>query len=76
MNSCLEDLQELRINLLKATISSCTCFTMSPDIKYHDVDCRYRLIQRASNLSVKIENSLKEILEKNHVQPKREDWEL
>jgi hypothetical protein len=37
-------------NLISASIGSCSCNTMSPDLVYHAIDCRF------SNISLAIES--------------------
>lgn len=40
-------IQSTTLKLLQHTIASCTCFTKTNDIKYHNEDCRYRVISEA-----------------------------
>lgn len=42
----MEDLQR---RLMRAQIASCTCRTKTPDIQYHDTDCRYRVLAEAQH---------------------------
>ncbi len=31
--------------LNRATVASCTCLTKTPEVEYHDENCRYRLLR-------------------------------
>ncbi len=33
----------------RATVASCSCLTKTPDWQYHEINCRYRLLQEAAD---------------------------
>jgi hypothetical protein len=35
------------VRLAKATVASCECMTKTPEVKFHNEDCRYRIIMEA-----------------------------
>lgn len=42
-----ESKEDLIVKLAKACVGGCTCLTKTPEIKFHDVGCHYRLFTEA-----------------------------
>lgn len=44
-----QDVEPLKMRLLKATIGSCSCDTKTHELAYHDPMCHFRLFSEAFN---------------------------
>lgn len=61
----LEDfglLQGARMTLMHAQLSACTCLTKTPELKYHDELCKYRLIGVAAEAICKVLKNNQDLL--------------
>jgi len=48
--------KDIKANLQRMMIGSCSCLTKTPDVSYHYVDCKYRQLMEAHDYIVALEH--------------------
>jgi hypothetical protein len=53
--------KDIKANLQRMMIGSCSCMTKTPDDSYHYVDCKYRQLNEAYYYIVELEDQVRSL---------------